>query len=267
MKRFFSLFLLLFLSTNYLFPQDNDIDNENYTVIEGKYTGKNLVVLNPSIDDGFCVKKLLVNGREVDFAHNSNSFEIPLKGYVNQQLITIQMQHSEECSPIIVNSSDLIVEREFALPSFNFVKKTRLITWDIKELDSLKYYTIEQFVYGRWIVVKELGTPANMAFNTFPPVVNSGINFFRMKEKGKDGKILISPIIKAKIPNRYVEIKNRKMRVTSELEFSDVVHYEIITENGFFVKSGTAKTVDVSDLTKGNYFVNYDGKQAIFVKK
>ena len=56
---------------------------------------------------------------------------------------------------------------------------------------------------------------------------------------------LISPIIKAKIPNRYVEIKNRKMRVTSELEFSDVVHYEIITENGF-VKSGTAKTVDVS---------------------
>ena len=59
MKRFFSLFLLLFLSTNYLFPQDNDIDNENYTVIEGKYTEKNLVVLNPSIDDGFCVKKSL----------------------------------------------------------------------------------------------------------------------------------------------------------------------------------------------------------------
>lgn len=265
MKRFFSLCLLLFLLINQLFSQNNDADNENYTVIEGKYTGKNLVVLNPFIDGEFCVKKLFVNGRKVDFVQNSNSFEIPLQGYVNQQLITIQMQHSEECLPIIVNASDLIVEQEFSLPSFNFIKKTRLITWDKKELDSLKYYTIEQFVYGRWIVVKDLGIPADMAFNTFPPILNSGINFFRIKEKGNDEKILISPIIKAKIPNRNVDIK--KIKVTSTLEFTDVVHYEIITENGFFVKSGTAKTADVSELKKGSYFVNYDGKQAIFVKK
>ena len=56
MKRF-SLFLLLFYR-QIIYSQDNDIDNENYTVIEGNIR-KNLVVLNPSIDDGFCVKNSL----------------------------------------------------------------------------------------------------------------------------------------------------------------------------------------------------------------
>ena len=139
------------------------------------------------------------------------------------------------------------------------------MSWEIKDLDSTKTYSIEQYVFGKWIAVKELGIPAEMVFNTFAPVVNSGINFFRLKETDEYGKTLVSQLIKVKIPNRNIEIK--KFKVTKDLEFTDMTHYEIITENGFFVTSGIAKSVDVSALEKGNYFVNFDGKQAVFVKK
>lgn len=265
MKRLFLFFLLFSILQYPLFSQQNDEDNEIDFLIEGKYAGKNIFILNPSVGEQFCVSQVWVNGRSISFTQNSNSFEIPLHGFVEEQIVSIQIHHRADCEPIVVNKYDLIKQREFAFPSFIFTKKTRLLSWDIKELDSLKSYVIEQYVFGKWQVVKELGTPSEMAFNNFPPIVNSGTNFFRMKERDREGKTLISPIIKVKIPNRNVEIK--KIKVTKELEFTDVTHYEIITENGFFVKSGTAKTVDVSELEKGVYFINYDGMQATFVKK
>lgn len=265
MKKNFLYFLFAFLLQYPIFAQQQDDDNEIDFLLEGKYAGKNIVVINPSVNEDFCISQVWVNGKNIEFTKHSNSFEIPLHGFILDQIVSIQIHHLSDCEPIIVNQYDLIKQREFSLKSFNFNKKTRLLSWEIKELDSLKSYFIEQYLFGKWEKVKELGTPQEMAFNTFPPVVTSGTNFFRMKEVDAEGKNLISPVIKVKIPNRYIEIK--KFKVTKELEFNDVTHYEIFTENGFFVKSGTAKTVDVSELNRGVYFVNYDGMQATFIKK
>lgn len=265
MKKFALFFLLYALIGNVLIAQNIEEDNEGDLLIEGKYSGKNIVVLNPSEAGTFCIEQVWVNGRNINVTLNSNSFEIPLEGFMIDQIVSIQIHHHANCVPVIVNAYDLIKEREFTLPSFNFVKRTRLLSWEIKELDSTKTYFIEQYVFGKWILVKELGTPSEMVFNTFAPVVNTGSNFFRLKEIDEYGKTLVSQLIKVKIPNRNIEIK--KFKVTKDLEFTDITHYEIITENGFFVTSGVAKSVDVSALEKGNYFVNFDGKQAIFVKK
>lgn len=265
MKKFALFFLLSALVGNVLIAQNIEEDNEGDLLIEGKYSGKNIVVLNPSEGENFCIDQVWVNGRNINVTLNSNSFEIPLEGFMIDQIVSIQIHHHANCVPVIVNAYDLIKEREFTLSSFNFVKRTRLLSWEIKDLDSSKTYSIEQYVFGKWISVKELGSPAEMAFNTFAPVVNSGINFFRLKETDEYGKVLVSQLIKVKIPNRNIEIK--KFKVTKDLEFTDITHYEIITENGFFVISGVAKSVDVSALEKGNYFVNFDGKQAVFVKK
>lgn len=265
MKKFTLFFLFFALIGNFLIAQNIEEDNEGDLLIEGKYSGKNIVVLNPSEGENFCIDQVWVNGRNIKVTLNSNSFEIPLEGFMMNQIVSIQIHHHANCVPVIVNAYDLIKEREFTLPSFNFVKRTRLLSWEIKELDSTKTYFIEQYVFGKWILVKELGTPSEMVFNTFAPVVNTGSNFFRLKEIDEYGKTLVSQLIKVKIPNKNIEIK--KFKVTKDLEFTDITHYEIITENGFFVISGVAKSVDVSTLEKGNYFVNFDGKQAVFVKK
>jgi hypothetical protein len=56
-------------------------------------------------------------------------------------------------------------------------------------------------------------------------------------------------------------------KVGDELEFSSETLYEIFTENGELLKSGNESEVNVSELSKGNYWVNYDNKTERFLKK
>jgi hypothetical protein len=43
--------------------------------------------------------------------------------------------------------------------------------------------------------------------------------------------------------------------------------YEIYDQYGNIVKKGNGAKVDVSNLPKGNYFINYDSKMGEFTKK
>ena len=43
--------------------------------------------------------------------------------------------------------------------------------------------------------------------------------------------------------------------------------YEIYDQYGNIVKRGFASTIDVSNLVKGGYFLNYDNKMGEFIKK
>lgn len=264
--------LTLLLSICYLFfsaeimAQEESASGAAELLIEGKYNGKNLVIYNPSVTETEnCIQNIFVNGGKINFPANSNSFEIPLNGSANGQLVSIHIQHHESCTPVVVNANDITKIKEFHIGSFAFVKRSKLLTWNLTDLDSAKTYVLEQYLYGKWKEIKQLGAGSEVIFNTYPPTLNSGTNFFRLKEIDAQGKILVSPVVQAKIPNRKIEIA--KLKVSKTVDFSDVTHYEIYDKDGFFVKEGTSKTIDVSELKKGDYFLNYDGKQAVINKK
>lgn len=257
------LFAFAFSFLNAQTPEENDESGE--ILISGKYSGRNLVIVNPCENGNCCITEIYVNGKKVDYTDNSTSFELSLSQFLKNELVSVQIRHRADCEPVVANPSVLVQDRQFQLPSFSFNKRNRILTWDMAQLDSNKSYVLEQFVYGKWMKIKDLGTPAQMLSNTYPPVFNSGTNFFRLKEISPSGKVLVSPSLKVKIQDRKVEPKS--LKVTKLLEFTDVTHYEIIDVSGFFVKGGTAKTVDVSELPKGDYFLNFDGKQAVFMKK
>ncbi|MCQ2286040.1 MAG: hypothetical protein MJZ76_04100 [Bacteroidales bacterium] len=266
MKKILALLFAFFIGSTVIVAQEESSgDEESELLISGKYSGKNLVVTNPTVDGVYCINEIIVNGKKIDFTSNSNSFEIPLNQFLKNELVSVQIRYKGNGEPLVANPEVLIQDKRLNLPSFTFNKRSRLLTWDMKALDSSKNYAIEQFIYGKWSKVKDLGLPSQMISNTFPPVFNSGNNFFRMKEESSKGKILITDALKVKIQDRHVEPKS--LKVTKLLEFNDVTHYEIIDVNGFFVKGGTAKTVDVSEFPKGDYFLNYDGKQAVINKK
>lgn len=265
MKKRYILTTVFIISILWAYSQAKDKEAVNEILLTGKYSGQNLVVSNPSVGDGFCVTQVLVNGKEMEFAKNSNSFEIPLDNFLKDEMVSVQLTHQEGCEPRFVNAEVLITEKEFKVPSFQINKRTKTLSWNKTELDSGKIYVLEQFIYGKWQKIKELGTPETMFTFSYPPILNSGNNFFRMKETDANGKVLVTKSLKIKISDKRVEVKS--LKTSKLLEFSDVTHYEIIDAAGFFVKSGTAKNVDVSDLAKGNYFLNYDGKQVVFTKK
>ncbi len=56
-------------------------------------------------------------------------------------------------------------------------------------------------------------------------------------------------------------------KVSDILKFSEETFYEIFDERGGFIRDGYGSEEDVSDLSKGKYWVNYDNKTEIFTKK
>ena len=265
MKKIIPLILSLAISCQILAQSAEDDDAVNELLITGKYSGHNLVVTNPESEGVFCITDIFVNGKKIDYTENSSSFEIPLDGFLKNETVSVQISHHENCTPLVANASVLIQDREFNVPSFTFNKRTKMLSWDMKDLDSTSNYVLEQFVYGKWMKIKDLGTKAYMMSNTYPPVYNSGNNFFRLKAELTSGKFLVTPSLKVKIQDRKIEPK--ALKIKKLLEFTDVTHYELIDTSGFFVKGGTAKTVDLSDIAPGDYFLNYDGKQVVIQKK
>jgi len=262
------LFPILFFTLSCpIFAQEASTEDEtvNELLITGKYTGQNLVVTNPDNDGAFCITEILINGKKTDYTINSSAFEIPLDNFLKNEVVSVQIRHLSGCTPVVANPSVLKQDRQFNIPSFTFNKRTKMVSWEMKDLDSTSNYILEQFIYGQWTKIKDLGTKADMMSNTYPPIFNSGNNFFRMKAELQSGKVLVSPSLKVKIQDRRIEIKTPKVKKL--LEFSDVTHYELIDSSGFFVKGGMAKTVDVSELAPGEYFLNYDGKQIVIQKK
>ena len=261
--------ILVFLSLLFVLPgifaQEAESGEQEELLVDGKYSGGNLYVLNPSVGNGFSVQRVTLNGKEYPFTQNSNAFEINLSDFSVNDYVIAQISYLKGSEPKVINAESLIKESDFSLPSFIYNKKTKLIAWNPKEMSSNCRYRLEQFLYGKWITVKELGTPDNMISDTYLPVLLTGVNLFRIKQIDSSGKELSSPVVKLKSQNRKVLLMTDKVK--DFIEFTAVTHYELYDANGFFIRRGTAQKVNISDLKKGDYWINFDGKEALITKK
>lgn len=257
--------ILLFLLFLPAFAQDNAGEELSEILIEGTYSGSNIYVLNPSQKEDFCVKKVTINGKPYTFANTSNAFEINLTSCELNEFVVVQIMHSPDCQPVIINKDKLKPITEFALSSFTYNKKTKLLTWSPKEMNEENNYELEQLLYGKWIKIKNLGSPSEMISDNYLPVLLSGMNYFRIKQIDKNNVTLFSSIVSIKSPNRHILLVSDKVK--EAIEFTDVTHYELYDDNGFFLKRGTAKKINVTDLNKGNYWLNFDGKEIRITKK
>lgn len=245
--------------------EDSESSDWEELLVSGRYATGNVYVLNPSQGEQFSVQTVLVNGKEYAFNHQSNAFEVSLNQFQPNDYVVIQVQYAPSAKPVIVNNGTVMKESEFSLPSFIYNKKTKLLEWKITELDAERTYRLEQMLYGKWTVIKKLGTPDEMISNNFLPVLLSGMNMFRIVQCSENEVELSSPIVKLKGPNRRILLTTDKVK--DYIEFTAVTHYELYDANGFFIKRGTAQKVSVADLKKGNYWVNFDGKEAMVTKK
>lgn len=262
----FLLTLTLCLCLPGLQAQDNaseaDLDE---AIVDGKYFGGNIYVLNPTENGKNSVENVIINGKNYNFNHESNAFEVSLSQYNPSEYVFIQVQYLPGTHPQIINNDCLIRESAFSLPSFVYNKRSKQLEWKIADLDESCTYNVEQMLYGKWTVVKKLGTPNDMISNTFLPVLLSGNNLFRIAQTDQQDQTLTSQIVKLKSPNRRIMLMSDKVK--EAIEFTDVTHYELYDANGFFIKRGTAQKVNVADLKKGEYWINFDGKEALIMKK
>lgn len=258
---------LLILITGFLFSFSQAAAG-GLIVLEGSYQGKNLFVSNPFASNGvgFCTTEVLVNDVTSTDEIQSSAFEIDLSNYRLKlgDKVVIKIKHKDDCKPRVLNPEVLKPTSTCEYLSVKVDDNT--IKWTTKGESGSLPFVIEQKFCSKWIKVGEVagkGSPDAHEYS-FKVKHHSGVNEYRIVQTDY-AKSNQSTVYKyrSKVP----EVTFFPARITKDINFSDETMYEIFDMQGEIKRRGVAKMVDISDLPKGQYIMNYDNRTTYIIKK
>ena len=241
-------------------------------VLEGNYQGKNLFVQNPFSEAGvgFCVYQVTVNDKTSTDEINSSAFEIDLSVW-NLKVgdpVMIKIMHKDGCAPKVLNPEVLRPKSTFDIVKQN-VSPDGTYTWTTTNETGELPFVVQQKRWNKWIRIGEVpgvGTPGEHNY-TFKVIPHSGENTFRVKQEDITKRSRISESVSYTDPSvpavTWTYDKGKRV-----VHMSSGSLYEIYDQYGNIVKRGYSTDIDVSDLDKGLYYLNYDNKMGdSFVKR
>jgi hypothetical protein len=238
-------------------------------VLEGSYQGKNLYVQNPfsGTGAGYCITEVQVNEELMTEEIQSSAFEIDFSALNMKQgdKLVIRITHKDQCKPRILNENDIKPASTFEVTSFRIDEnKIRFTTQ--KESGPLPF-VVEQYRWNKWVRVTDVFGKGSEGTNEYEVAVvhHSGLNKYRLKQVGSSG----TPRYSAPVDytSSASAIAFTPVKASKDLTFTAETMYEIIDSYGNVIRTGAGRQVDVSFLSKGNYYLNYDNKTDSFVKK
>ncbi|MFI5204490.1 MAG: hypothetical protein ACHQF2_08345 [Flavobacteriales bacterium] len=263
MKRVF-LVSLLTLVTGMIYASSHVI------VVEGQYQNKNVYVSNSLSDAGigFCAYEIRVNGKITADEVNSSAFEIDLAAQNIEQgtQVVIEIFHKSGCVPKVLNSSVLKPQPTFNTKEIT-LSEAGMLKWTTTGESGVLAFEIEQYKWNKWIKVGEVQGIGTDKENTYQFQVNlvSGLNRFRVIQKGNLGKVQRSPAVdinsKQEKPDFKVHSKEQS------ISFTTSTSYEVYDEYGQIRKRGFGTNVDIANLAKGTYYLSYDNYVETIKKK
>lgn len=248
---------------------------EGVLILEGNYQGKNLYVQNPfaSSGVGFCVTEVLVNGNITTDEVNSSAFEIDFKPHKLNigDKVEVKIKHKADCKPKVLNPEVLKPKSTFEVVSMT-LDKDGLLKFTTKSETGKLPFVIEQYRWNKWVKVGEIdgiGTPSTNNYE-FKLQLHSGKNTVRVRQTDFSGQPRVSKPVE--VISDLPEVTFGPMKAKTEILFMAndkpaETMYEIYDQYGNIVKKGYGSKIDVSNLPKGGYFLNYDNKMGEFVKK
>lgn len=239
-------------------------------VLEGHYQGKNLYVQNPFAGSGvgFCTFEVTINGEVTTDEINSSAFEIDFKNFQLPvgEAVVVKIKHKDDCKPKVLNPEVLKPKSTFEIVEMDADKEGNF-TWKAKNETGQLDYVVEQFRWNKWVKVGEVegtGTQETSEYS-FKITPHSGENQIRVKQVDYSGRPRYSESVKFMSPKEPLEFD--PIKVKKEIMFTGETLYEIYDSYGNIVKKGYGDKVEVSNLKKGIYYLNYDNKTDTFVKK
>jgi hypothetical protein len=216
---------------------------------------------------GFCVYEVQVNGMTTTDEINSNSFEIDLAAYrfAIGDPVNVSIRYKEGCTPTVVNPEVIAPEATFETTDI-YVRNNKLVWETVNEAGSLPFI-VEQFRWNKWIQVGQVEGKGTKGENHYemPVRLHSGENRFRVRQKDEHNNRRMSPEVR--VESDKAPISLQESTVADQLIFSDPTLFEIYDMHGRIVFKGYNDTVDVSELEKGQYFLNFDDRMSQFRKK
>ena len=223
---------------------------------------------------GFCVSEVLVNGNITTDETNSSAFEIDFKPHklTIGEKVEIKIKHKEDCKPKVLNPEVLKPKSTFEVISMS-IDKDGTVKWSTKSETGKLAFAVEQFRWNKWVKIGEVdgnGTPTTNDYS-FKVTPHSGKNQVRVRQTDYSGQPRLSKPVDfmSEVPEvNFAPLKaskNVNFYTTGEKPIETM--YEIYDQYGNIVKKGFGSIVDVSNLPKGGYFLNFDNKMGEFVKK
>lgn len=258
------IILILLLATVSVFSKASVL------IVEGKFQSKNIYIQNSfgANGVGFCATEIKVNGKITTDEVNSSAFEIDLNAMNIKpgQKVVIEISHKSDCTPVVLNPEVLKPRPTFEVVSMN-INNSGILKWTAKNESGPLPYVVEQFKWNKWVYVGEVqgvGNPENHDYS-FQIATHSGENKFRVKQVGLGAtpKVSSPVIINSGIdkPSYMITKDNKAIQYTIETAF------EVYDAFGSIVKKGFGKETDISNLTKGKYYLCYDNQVSEFDKK
>ncbi|GAB4281970.1 MAG: hypothetical protein Kow0068_06530 [Marinilabiliales bacterium] len=238
--------------------------------MEGIFQGKNLYVMNPfsSSGVGFCVYEVRVNGEVTTDEIMSSAFEIDLSVYQFKlgDKLKIEIKHKENCLPKVLNPEVLKPKSTFNTVSIE-VTKDGILKWVTTDEAGDLPYDVQQYRWNKWVTVGTVqgkGTPGTHSYEMkiYP---HSGNNKFRVRQVDYTKKPRYSPEVTYRSMTPPVTFEPKK--ATNVINFSAETQYEIYDYYGNIVLKGFGKSIDITSLPKGDYFLNFDNTMDTFKKK
>lgn len=240
-------------------------------VLEGFYQNRNIYIQNSvgGYGVGFCVYEVSVNGEITTDETNSSAFEIDLKQHRLEYgaSVVIMIKHKDDgCLPKVINPDALKPNPTFETIYMN-VEDNGLLQWTTVNETSKLPYVIEQFKWNKWVQVGEVegrGIPtAN--YYTFKTTAISGMNKFRVKQKGYIDKTKYSPaVVYSSLLPEITYVYNKEIQ---KVQFSAFSFFEVYDKYGSLIKKGYGDKIDVSNLKKDTYYMNFGNTMGEFKKK
>lgn len=240
-------------------------------ILEGNYQGKNLFVQNPFAGSGvgFCTFEVTINDQVTTDEINSSAFEIDFTAFQLEigAKVIVKIKHGDDCKPKVLNPEVLKPKSTFDIISMK-IDDQGILNWNTNNETGKLAYTIEQFRWNKWVKVGEeegQGAKANNSY-TFKITPHSGENKFRVKQVDYSRRPRYSSSVKfrdATIP----PVTFAPVKVKDIINFSAETMYEIYDAYGNIVKKGFGAKIDVTNLKRGTYYINYDKEMSKFLKK
>jgi hypothetical protein len=254
------------------------VKSQNVIILEGTYQGKVLYVQNPYGPGGvgFCVTEVKVNGNITTDELTSSAFEIDLKPHKLNigDKVEVKIFHKEGCKPKVLNPEVLKPKSTYEIIGMS-AEKDGTFKWSTKSETGKLTFVIEQYRWNKWVKIGEVdgvGTPTSNEYS-FKIAPHSGKNQLRVRQTDYSGLPRLSKAVDfiSEVPEiDYAPLKTSKdinFFVKGKEDKSIETMYEIYDQYGNIVKKGFGAKIDVSNLPKGGYFLNYDNKMGEFVKK
>ena len=235
-------------------------------LLTGVYHGTNLYVQNPHDGNNrYCVRKIFVNGRRHQTPPKSSVFTIDLSELEMNSPVNIEIVHSDNCEPKVINPNAIRVKDEFQFVFLDVDGEN--LHWQVKGERKMGQYFIEKFEHNNWDMQKAVNGKGKAGLNDYNTDVlhHAGKNRYRIKYLEVSGRAYYSSEVIHESENEPVNFYPRK--VNDRLNFSREITYEIRDAYGNKVLEGKSEKVDCNNLNPGLYYVSFDNRTEKFFKK